>query len=278
MREQNFQEMRGGGRWRKDCDTRGPRGRMNAHRGRGDGPDYGLADGLGEASRGGRGHGWHDEWCEDPRGERGRGPGSESWGSPERGPFHPGFTGGGPRGPHGGPGGRPGGRRGGPGGDGHGRRRGRFLGQGDIRLLALALIEQEPRHGYDIIKEVETLTNGSYAPSPGVIYPTLTYLEEAGQCNVETEGNKKRYAITAEGSAQLEEQRSEVTRIFDLLKAMGERARQESESRQQAAPSLPLSVETALLNLRETAAERIKQDPSVSSTIVQKLLQLAEDL
>ncbi|WP_245418224.1 PadR family transcriptional regulator [Cohaesibacter haloalkalitolerans] len=269
MREQNFQEMRSGGRWRNNCDNRGPHGRMNANGRRGDGPDYGLADGLGDAFQGGRGNRWRDESrCGQ---ERGRGP--EVWGSPEGGPFHPGFMGGGPRGRHGGPGGRSGG-----GGDGRGQRRGRFLGQGDIRLLALALIEQEPRHGYDIIKEVETLTNGSYAPSPGVIYPTLTYLEEAGQCNVETEGNKKRYAITPEGSTQLEEQRSEVTRILDLLKAMGDRARQESESSQRAAPSLPLSVETALLNLRETAAERIKQDPAASSKIVQKLLQLAEDL
>ncbi|WP_319495930.1 PadR family transcriptional regulator [uncultured Cohaesibacter sp.] len=271
MREQNFQEMRSGGRWRKNCDNRGPHGRMNANGRRGDGPIHGPADGLGGAFQGGRGNRWRDE----SRGGQERGRGPEAWGTPEGGPFHPEFMGGGPRGRHRG---GSGGGRGGHGGDGRGQRRGRFLGQGDIRLLALALIEQEPRHGYDIIKEVETLTNGSYAPSPGVIYPTLTYLEEAGQCNVETEGNKKRYAITPEGAAQLEEQRSEVTRILDLLKAMGERARQESENSQQAAPSLPLSVETALLNLRETAAERIKQDPAVSSKIVQKLLQLAEDL
>lgn len=178
----------------------------------------------------------------------------------------------------GGWGGRPGGRGAGFGNDGSGRRKGRFLNHGDIRLLALALIEQEPRHGYDIIKEVEALTNGFYAPSPGVIYPTLTYLEESGYCAVESDGNKKRYAITEDGSAYLQENRTEATRIIDHLKALGERAKQEDASHEAANSSLPLSVETALLNLREAAAQKLKEDPSVSMKIVQKLLTVAEEL
>nr|WP_321982614.1 PadR family transcriptional regulator [uncultured Cohaesibacter sp.] len=173
-------------------------------------------------------------------------------------------------------GGHSGGR--GFGNGGGGRRRGRFLNHGDIRLLALALIEHEPRHGYDIIKEVEALTDSFYAPSPGVIYPTLTYLEEAGYCAVESDGNKKRYAITPEGLTFLDEHRAEANRIIEKLKALVARAKQEDPSHGANATSLPLSVETALLNLRETAAQKLKDDPSASMTIVQKLLTVAEEL
>src|ERR1700761_5658135 len=59
-------------------------------------------------------------------------------------------------------------------------RAGRMLAQGDLRLIALAFIAQAPRHGYEIIKLVEEKTADWYSPSPGIVYPTLTYLEEAG--------------------------------------------------------------------------------------------------
>ena len=68
---------------------------------------------------------------------------------------------------------------------------------GELRLVILLLLESEPRHGYDIIREIETRTGGAYAPSPGIVYPTLTLLEELGQVAVQaTEGAKKLYAIT----------------------------------------------------------------------------------
>ena len=82
----------------------------------------------------------------------------------------------------------------------HGRRRppwhglddmmraGRMLAQGDLRLVALAFIAEQPRHGYEIIKLVEEKTADWYSPSPGIIYPTLTYLEEAGYVTASTEG------------------------------------------------------------------------------------------
>ena len=59
-------------------------------------------------------------------------------------------------------------------------RAGRMLAQGDLRLIALALIAEQPRHGYELIKVLEDKTEGWYSPSPGMVYPTLTYLEEAG--------------------------------------------------------------------------------------------------
>ncbi len=93
-----------------------------------------------------------------------------------------------------------GGRHGGGGGDM--MRAGRMLAQGDLRLIALALIAEQPRHGYEIIKVLEDKTQGWYSPSPGIVYPTLTYLEEAGYVTAQTEGAKKLYTITEEGRAR----------------------------------------------------------------------------
>ena len=97
----------------------------------------------------------------------------------------------------------------GRGGDegGHGRRR-MFEG-GELRLVLLLLLESEPRHGYDLIREIETRTGGVYAPSPGVIYPTLTLLEEVGHVGVRAvDGAKKHYALTEAGLAHLGENRN----------------------------------------------------------------------
>ncbi len=76
-------------------------------------------------------------------------------------------------------------------GDGDMMRAGRMLAQGDLRLLALALIAEQPRHGYEIIKVLEEKTEGWYAPSPGIVYPTLTYLEEAGYVTAEASRRKE---------------------------------------------------------------------------------------
>jgi DNA-binding PadR family transcriptional regulator len=86
---------------------------------------------------------------------------------------------------------------------GRGGRVARFLEHGDLRLLVLHLIGEAPRHGYELIKAVEDLTGGAYAPSPGVIYPTLTMLEELGQAEATAEGSKKLYSITEAGRAAL---------------------------------------------------------------------------
>lgn len=96
----------------------------------------------------------------------------------------------------------------------------RMFDQGDLRLVALQLISENPRHGYDIIKEVESRFGGAYAPSPGVIYPLLTMLEELGLVAMSTtEGAKKLYTITPEGSAELSAQRQTVDAIFARIDA-----------------------------------------------------------
>ena len=102
----------------------------------------------------------------------------------------------------------------------HHRRGGgkRLFEQGELRWAALALIAEKPRHGYELIKAIEEASGGAYAPSPGVIYPTLTLLEELGYAKVEAaEGGKKLYAITPEGSAVLEAHKSEVDELFAFL-------------------------------------------------------------
>ena len=102
-------------------------------------------------------------------------------------------------------------------------RAGRMLAQGDLRLVALALIARAPRHGYEIIKLVEEKTADWYSPSPGIVYPTLTYLEEAGYVTVSTEGAKKLYTITDEGRAYLDANRDLADVVLDRLSAIGER-------------------------------------------------------
>ena len=93
--------------------------------------------------------------------------------------------------------------------DGRGRnsrgggRPGRLFDHGELRFVVLALVAERPRHGYEIIKEIEDRVAGTYSPSPGVIYPTLTMLEEIGHATVTESAGRKLYAITPDGIASL---------------------------------------------------------------------------
>lgn len=107
------------------------------------------------------------------------------------------------------------------GGGGRGFRMGRKLGSGDLQLVILALLAEKPRHGYEIIKEFEERSGGFYGPSPGMVYPALTYLEEIGHATVETEGTKKLYRITDPGSIHLAANRSTVDAILEQLARIG---------------------------------------------------------
>ncbi len=100
--------------------------------------------------------------------------------------------------------------RGGFGGPGGGHRGGgRIFRPGDLRLVLLALIEQKPSHGYELIKALEEEFGGSYSPSPGSVYPTLTLLEELGYLRAtETEGKRRLFEITVEGRQHLKDQQT----------------------------------------------------------------------
>jgi DNA-binding PadR family transcriptional regulator len=99
-------------------------------------------------------------------------------------------------------------------------RRGRMFEQGDLRLIILKLIEETPRHGYELIKAIEERLGGMYAPSPGVVYPTLTLLEETGSIAVvSSEGAKKLYGLTDEGREYLAQNKQAVDAAFGRMNA-----------------------------------------------------------
>jgi DNA-binding PadR family transcriptional regulator len=133
--------------------------------------------------------------------------------------------------------------------DGDGRRsRRRMFDSGELRLVLLRLIADEPRHGYDLIRRIEELTGDAYAPSPGVIYPTLTLLDDMGQIAAqESEGAKKLFAITAEGQAELDANKDLVDALIARLAAVGEE-RQRTDGG---------SVRRAMGNLREVLVNRL---------------------
>src|SRR5581483_8453046 len=101
-----------------------------------------------------------------------------------------------------------------PGGGFDGMMAARKLASGDLQLVILALLAEQPRHGYDIIKELEERSKGFYVPSPGMVYPALTYLEEAGYATVDAAGAKKLYAITDAGKAHLAENQDAASAIL----------------------------------------------------------------
>lgn len=102
-------------------------------------------------------------------------------------------------------------------GDGEGGMpRGRKFSSDDLQLLLIALLAEEPRHGYELIKALQVRSNGFYSPSPGMVYPALTYLEELGYATVELEGNRKRYSLADTGRAHLDANRERA----DLMLAM----------------------------------------------------------
>ncbi len=97
-------------------------------------------------------------------------------------------------------------------------RGGRVFGHGDLKLILLALIAEQPRHGYELIRTIEEMFDGAYAPSPGAVYPTLTLLEELGHARVESGDGKKLYTVTEEGKAFLAENKDAVDAVMSRMK------------------------------------------------------------
>ena len=101
-------------------------------------------------------------------------------------------------------------------------RGGRMFEQGDLKFVILSLLEERPRHGYDIIKAIEEKSGGTYSPSAGTVYPTLTLLEEMGFATATAdEGGKRVYQITDAGRAHLAEHRATVDDIFSRIARKG---------------------------------------------------------
>jgi DNA-binding PadR family transcriptional regulator len=100
---------------------------------------------------------------------------------------------------------------------------GRKLASVDLQLLILGLLAEKPRHGYEIIKALDERSKGFYVPSPGMVYPALTYLEEIGHATVEADGARKLYHITETGKEHLESNRSTADALFAQFGRVGER-------------------------------------------------------
>ncbi len=133
-------------------------------------------------------------------------------------------------------------------GFGRGGSRRRMFDGGELRLVLLKLIADKPRHGYDLIRAIEERTGGAYAPSPGIVYPTLTMLSEMGLIEEQvTEGARKLFAITPEGTAHLAEHEAEITAMLARLDALGA-----MRERTDAVP-----IRRALHNLRSVLHARL---------------------
>jgi len=147
------------------------------------------------------------------------------------------------------------GGRGGGGGPGfgggramRGGRRRRIFDQGELQTLLLALIAEAPRHGYDLIREIEAISGGEYAPSPGVVYPALTYMEEAGWIAVGSdEGARKSYEATEEGRKHAEADADKANALRQRLAALAE-AREKVD---------PAPVRRAMHNLKTAVFDRL---------------------
>ena len=136
---------------------------------------------------------------------------------------------------------------------------GRFFEHGDLKLVILALIAEKPRHGYEIIKDIEDRVGGAYSPSPGVVYPSLTFLEDMGHVSVATStGGRKLHTITEEGEKFLDANRTTVDALLTRISEAG-RARASAE-----APPVLRAMENLKLALRmrlgrgELSAEEIR--------------------
>jgi DNA-binding PadR family transcriptional regulator len=130
--------------------------------------------------------------------------------------------------------------------------RGRPFGQGDLRFVALKLIAEKPRHGYEIIKEIEEAFGGTYSPSPGVVYPTLTHLEDIGHASVTPgEGTKKLYTITPDGLAFLENNKAAAEAVFERM----------SEARRRFSGGPPPEILRAAGNLYTALQVKLEAGP-----------------
>lgn len=150
-------------------------------------------------------------------------------------------------------------------GEGHGRRGGgRMFEHGALRWVLLSLIADKPSHGYELIKAIEARVGGAYAPSPGVIYPSLALLEDMGAVNAVADGGKKRYAVTDEGRRLLIENAEALAHAERKMKALGGRA------------DRPARIAQAIEAFRAATHDRLTQEPPLSEAQVEALADMIE--
>ncbi|MBU6393580.1 MAG: PadR family transcriptional regulator [Sphingomonadales bacterium] len=140
----------------------------------------------------------------------------------------------------------------------HGGRGGRMFGPGELRLLLLLLLDEQDRHGYELIKAIEELAAGAYAPSPGVVYPTLSLLVDEGMiAEVPGEGARKAFTITDAGRAELAPRLEEAKAIVQRLGDFG-KARADAEGRT-GSPPLRRAMANLMIALRHRAGRGLDE-------------------
>lgn len=139
----------------------------------------------------------------------------------------------------------------------HGGRRRRVFDAGELQLVLLKLIADQSRHGYELIRAIQELTGGAYVPSPGVIYPTLTLLQDMGRIEAAAEGPRKAFAVTADGTAELVAKKPEVEALFARLAQLAS-----MRERTDGGP-----VRRAMGNLRTVLLDRLSKDGVQSETM-----------
>ena len=146
----------------------------------------------------------------------------------------------------------------GPRGEGRGGGRRRMFDNKELRLVLLKLIGDTPRHGYDLIREIESLSGGAYAPSPGVVYPTLTLLQDMDLiAETANDAARKLFGITDAGTIHLSEHAEAVAAAMAKLAAMGERSERVDG----------MQVRRAMGNLREAVQIRLGQNDVTQETL-----------
>jgi DNA-binding PadR family transcriptional regulator len=149
-------------------------------------------------------------------------------------------------------------------------RSGRKLGAADLQLVILALLKEKARHGYELIKALEERTGGFYSPSPGMVYPALTYLEETGLAVVfESDGAKKLYRITPDGETRLKQDETIAEAILTQLERMGRKMERVREAFAAEAEDEDLAQElkAARRELRSVLRERRRSSPEEQQRI-----------
>jgi DNA-binding PadR family transcriptional regulator len=146
---------------------------------------------------------------------------------------------------------------------------------GELRLVLLKLIADQPRHGYDLIRAIEELTHGEYAPSPGVVYPTLTMLQDMGLIEEgAADGSRKVFAATDEGRAHLEERAEEVEALFARLSGAGEGKRRAGRRPIQRAVGNLLSALWHRVTADDMAEDRLHEIAAILDEAAQRIERL----
>jgi DNA-binding PadR family transcriptional regulator len=163
---------------------------------------------------------------------------------------------------------------------GGGFRTGRKLGATDLQLIILALLKDKPSHGYEIIKALEERSGGFYVPSPGMVYPALTYLEETGHAAVEAEGSKKLYRITPEGEAKLKQDAAIAEAILTQLERMGQKMSRVREvfATEAEDESLAPDLKAARYELRNVLRDRRRASPEEQQRIATILKRATDEI